>query len=206
MRIIANIRGCNGSGKSSIPMSMLDDPDMFVIYKPYKGRDKGIATVFPNYGWIALGTYFNKTGGLDGFPNKAFTEKVFWYILKHYPEYNILLKGAVASTYYGPYIEMFKAAQQKYPSHRIWVCSLIPSYKICLKRVLHRNGGKPINEQRLLHRYNYVVSSHQKFVDAGIHAFTWDNKGAKKKQVKLIAQLEQRILDEELLLDDELPF
>ena len=64
-RILVNIRGCNGAGKSTIPMSMMSDPKMFVQELKYSdGKRMGSFTVFPSYGWIALGTYFNKTGGL----------------------------------------------------------------------------------------------------------------------------------------------
>ena len=28
MKFLINIRGCNGSGKSTIPLSMMDDPDL----------------------------------------------------------------------------------------------------------------------------------------------------------------------------------
>ena len=82
MPIIVNLRGTNGSGKSSIPMSMLDDPEMYVVEKPYKGKLRKIATVFPSYGWIAMGTYFNKTGGIDTFPDVTLMRKSFWYLLK----------------------------------------------------------------------------------------------------------------------------
>ena len=45
-RLVLNIRGTNGSGKSTIPMSMLDDPDMYVITKPYQGKPTKLQQFF----------------------------------------------------------------------------------------------------------------------------------------------------------------
>ena len=86
-RTILNIRGTNGSGKSSIILSMMDDPKKYLIEKSYKGKMYKIATVFPSFGWVALGAYEEgrKCGGLDTMPNNELTKKAFWYVLKKIP-------------------------------------------------------------------------------------------------------------------------
>lgn len=196
--MIVNIRGCNGAGKSSIPMSMLDDPKMYVIEKPYNGKPKKIATVFPSYGWVVMGTYFNKTGGLDGFPNTDFTKKVFWYLLKKFPEYNLMLEGVLASTVFSTYAELFKLAKKKYPEHEVYIVSLLPPLNTCLKRIQKRNGGKPIKEDLVESKWRTVQRNVQKFEHSGLTSLIWDNRGAMKKG-KLIHQLEE-------LIDDNYPF
>lgn len=122
-------------------MSMLDDPDMYVVEKNYKGRPKKILTVFPNYGWVTLGTYFNKTGGLDGFPNKELTIKALWYALKKFPEYNVLLEGVIASTIFSTYADLFHEVQDIYPDMKIVIVNLLPPIEACLERIQQRNGG-----------------------------------------------------------------
>ena len=73
-RMLVNIRGCNGSGKSTIPMSMIDDPDMFVQeLLGSDGKKISALTIFPSYGWVALGTYFNKTGASKGIMTVYYT-------------------------------------------------------------------------------------------------------------------------------------
>ena len=62
MRVLVNIRGCNGSGKSTIPMSMKDDPKAFTIKGTVEGKPVTLLTVFPKYNWLALGKYETKTG------------------------------------------------------------------------------------------------------------------------------------------------
>lgn len=196
MSMIVNIRGCNGSGKSSIPMSMLDDPDMYVIEKPYNGKIKKIATVFPSYGWVALGTYFNKTGGLDCFPDTTLTKKAFWYVLRHYPDYNLLLEGVIASTVFSTYAELFKAAKKKYPEREVYIISLLPPIENCLRRIQKRNGGKSIKEELVGSKWQTVQRNVDKFKLEELNSFAWDNRGAKKKgKPKLIHQLEKLIED-----------
>lgn len=163
MKLIINIRGTNGAGKSTIPMSMMVDPDMYVIEKPYKGKPKKIATVFPSYKVIALGSYFNKTGGLDTFPNNELTQNAFWYILKKYPEYDILLEGIIASTIYSTYKDLFKAAEEKYPDRKVLIVNFIPPLEVCLERVQERNGGKPIKEQAVEQKWKTVKRCSEKF-------------------------------------------
>lgn len=191
-RLVVNIRGCNGAGKSSVPMSMMDDPDMYVIKKPYQGKSKDIATVFPNYGWIALGTYFNKTGGLDRFPNTEFTKKVFWYILKKYPDYNIVLEGVISSTVFSTYAELYKAAKQKYPETEFCVVYLMPPVETCIKRIYKRNGGKPIKEELVKSKWTTNQHGLEKFQKVKeVTTTVWDNRGCMNKgKPKLIHQLE----------------
>ena len=59
-------------------MSMLDDPDVYVVEKSYKGKKRKLLTVFPTYGWVALGSYHNKCGGLDGYVDTDMIKKAFF--------------------------------------------------------------------------------------------------------------------------------
>lgn len=179
MKYILNIRGTNGSGKSTIPMSMLDDPDMYVITKPYQGKPTKIATVFPNYGWVVLGTYFNKTGGLDCLKNNGITQKAFWYVLKKYPEYNLLMEGIISSTIFSTYLELFTNAQDRYTDLQVIVLELTTPVKICLDRIQQRNGGKPIKEELVIAKQKTIHRACEKLETAGIEVIRWDNSTQK---------------------------
>lgn len=156
-------------------MSMLDDPDMYVISKPYQGKSHNIATVFPQYGWIALGTYFNKTGGMDRFPNNELTKKAFWYVLKKFPQYNLVMEGIISSTIFSTYEQLFREAEKKYSDVRVVVLRLVPPVEECLKRIQKRNGGKPIKEDLVAAKYKMIERACNKFKTAGIKVLTWDN-------------------------------
>lgn len=191
--LLVNIRGTNGSGKSTIPISMKDDPDTYEIVKPYKGKPKKIITVFPNYNWVALGDYSNPTGGLDKFPNKAFIEKVLRYALKKFPEYNILMEGILPATTYSTYAQMFREVQKEYNVQPI-VYYLMPPVEICIDRIKQRNGGKAFKEQLVREKYRMMERGIEKFKKAGeFPVIVVDNSNMDKTLVRsqFFAELEE---------------
>lgn len=170
-----NVRGCNGSGKSTIPLSMMSDPEMYVVEKPYKGKDRKLLTIFPTYGWVALGSYHNKCGGLDGYVDTDMVKKGFWYALKKYPDYNIIMEGVIPSTVYSTYEQLFLEAMEKYPKRRVVVLNLLPPVEECLKRIQARNGGNPIKDELVTSKWSTVSKNASKFSSAGILSLEWDN-------------------------------
>ena len=201
MKYLINIRGCNGSGKSTIPLSMKDDPQMFVVEKPYKGKQRKLLTIFPTYGWIALGSYHNKCGGLDGYADTDMIKKGLWYALKHYPEYHILMEGVIPSTVYSTYERLFLEVQQAYPERKVIVMNLLPPVEECLKRIQKRNGGKPIKEDLVRSKWSTVAKNADKFAEAGILSLKWDNsqlwpKYADMPMIRLMTRFIRKELSE----------
>lgn len=195
-RLLVNIRGCNGAGKSTIPMSMMDDPEMKVISKTYNGKSKNILTVFPTYGWVALGTYFIKTGGLDGFPDKNLTRKSLIYAIEHFPEYNILMEGVISSTIFSTYLELFKNIEEKY-NIKVAIINFLPPFEVCLERIYQRNGGKPIKEEGVLSKWNTVNRNADKFKAQGLLSIKVDNSHtSKENMLKKFNQMIDRIQKE----------
>lgn len=168
-RVLVNIRGCNGSGKSTIPMSMMDDPLMYVhtIFDSNK-KKIGAITVFPSYNWVALGTYFNKTGGMDNIRSTEAKKLTLREALDSFPAYNILMEGVIISTVRQTYVNLFKEIEAYYgKSIKIIVLSLIPPLEICLDHVYQRNGGKPINEPRLQSKWFSIERNVKAFSESG---------------------------------------
>lgn len=183
MRLLVNIRGTNGSGKSTIPISMKDDPDMYIVVRPYKGKPKKILTVFPTYGWVALGDYSNPTGGLDKFPNKAFTEKVLRYSLRKFPDSNVIMEGILAATTYSTYAHLFKEVQEEFDVQPV-IYYLMPPVETCIERIKQRNGGKPFKEELVYAKYRMMQRGIKKFQQAGdFPVFVVDNSSFGKKDV-----------------------
>ena len=126
--MIVNIRGCNGSGKSTIPMSMMElDPEFEVIKLGVGKTGKPCSpalTVFHKLKWVALGTYFNKTGGMDTYANNADTKKALEYALEHYPDYDIVMEGVIASTIKSTYAELFQKLEEE--GHQVLIMAFVP--------------------------------------------------------------------------------
>lgn len=192
MRLLVNIRGTNGSGKSTIPISMKDDPDMYEVIRPYKGKPKKILTVFPNYGWVALGAYNIQVGGCDAFPNKDFIKKVLVYALKKFPEYNVLMEGILIATTYSTYAELFAEMQETYGVQPV-IYYLMPPVETCIARIKKRNGGKPFKEELVHAKYGMMQRGIEKFKNAGeFPVVAVDNSNVDKTLVRdqFFAELE----------------
>lgn len=168
--MIVNIRGCNGAGKSTIPMSMMGvDPDFEVVKLGVSKAGKPCApaiTIFHKIGWIALGTYFNKTGGMDTFKNNAETMLALNYALEHYPDYDIVMEGVIASTIKSTYAERFQKLEAE--GHQVLILAFLPPIDVCLERIQSRNGGKPIDEELVASKWRSVYSGVAYFRDAGL--------------------------------------
>lgn len=184
MRLLVNIRGTNGSGKSTIPVLMKkNDPDTYEVIKPHHGKARKILTVYPNYGWIALGSYDYQVGGLDRFPNKAFTEKVLRYALTKYKNYNILMEGILAATTYSTYAQLFREIETEFTIQPV-IYYLMPPVETCVKRIKKRNGGKPFKEELVYAKYNMMKRGIEKFERAKeFPVFVVDNSGMNKSSV-----------------------
>lgn len=172
MRMLVNLRGCNGAGKSTIPMSMMDDPEMYVHeILGSDGKRISAITVFPTYGWVALGTYFNKTGGMDTLRNNETTRMTLYAALDGFPEYNVLMEGIMASTIRSTYIDLFHEVEEYYRNRgenlKVLIVSLLPPVEVALSRVYSRNGGKPINEEAVRGKWETVARNVSAFAEAG---------------------------------------
>lgn len=167
--MLVNIRGCNGAGKSTIPMSMMDDPEMYVHeIRGSDGKRMSAITVFPTYGWVALGTYFNKTGGMDTLRDNWTTRMTLYAALDGFPEYNVLMEGIMASTIRSTYIDLFQEVQEYYGDDlTIMVLSLLPPVEVAISRVYSRNGGKSINEEAVRGKWETVARNVAAFEEAG---------------------------------------
>ena len=184
--MLVNVRGCNGAGKSTIPISMMDDPNMYVHeIVGSDGKKISAITVFPSYGWVALGTYFNKTGGLDTLKNNAVTKLTLFAALDGFPEYDVLMEGIMASTIRSTYIDLFHEVEDYYGKKRlkVIVVSLLPPVDVALSRVYERNGGKPINEAAVAGKWNTVARNVAEFANAGFTSIKVNSAKVKKKSM-----------------------
>lgn len=186
MRVLVNIRGCNGAGKSTIPMSMMDDPAMYVHeIRGSDGKRISAITVFPTYGWVALGTYFNKTGGMDTLRDNWTTRMTLYAALDGFPEYNVLMEGIMASTIRSTYIDLFHEVEEYYDDLKVLVISLLPPVEVAISRVYSRNGGKPIQEDAVRGKWETVARNVSAFREAGFTSVRADSsKVPKDKMLK----------------------
>ena len=183
-QVLVNIRGCNGSGKSTIPLQMLkNDPDVCVETLYASNGEKIVSfTVFPNYEWVALGTYFNKTGGLDTIRCIDHTKLALTAALSLYPDYDILMEGILCSTTFSSYAQIFHEVEQKY-DRKVIILSLMPPVEEAIRRVYKRNGGKPVKDELIRAKWGMVYRSHEKFQADGFCTVKADSSRVPKSHM-----------------------
>lgn len=181
-RVIVNIRGCNGAGKSTIPMSMMNDEKMFVQEYEWNGKKKGMLTVFPSYGWVALGTYFNKTGGCDILSTKEMTEFALMRAVEDFPEFDIILEGIILSTVFSTYGEFFQSLEEEF-DRKVIIMTLTTPAELCIERIYKRNGGKGFNEQLVRDKRGMVMRSHEKYKALGLKTIKIDPSNTPKDKL-----------------------
>lgn len=180
--MIVNIRGCNGAGKSTIPMAMMRlDPDYEIIKLGVSKTGKPCnpaLTIFHKLKWVALGTYLSKTGGMDTYSTQQDTRNALQYALEHYPDYDIVMEGVIASTIKSTYAELFKSLEAQ--GHQVLIMAFVPPLDVCLERIQWRNGGKTIKEDLVASKWRSVNSGVKYFRDEGLTALRIDTSKCTK--------------------------
>lgn len=179
---LINIRGCNGAGKSTIPLLMLEtDVNAFELIWRLGAKDQVFGTVFPSYNTIALGKYRTNCGGLDTVKDTATIKtsvKIAWKL-----GYNILMEGVLASTVFQTYADLFEEMNNTQAYQReIIIFNIVPSLETCLSRVKKRNGDKPIKEQLIQDKWKVVNRNADKFLKAGFNSLRVTNEGISREE------------------------
>lgn len=184
LRVLVNIRGCNGVGKSTpIHLMKETDPDWWVLdNKDWK------LSIFPKYKWVALGSYHNKTGGMDGIANKIFKQEALAYAWENYPKFDVVMEGVLDSTIRSTYIDLFKYYQERVGQglinpRKIIVLNFIPPLEVAIQRVYERNGGKPVKEEQIESKWKTVERNVQFFRDAGICTLKYDTSKIAREEM-----------------------
>lgn len=184
--LLVNIRGCNGAGKSTIPLMMLQtDPYTFEVTWKYDGKERVVATVFPKYQFLAIGKYQTKCGGLDSLKSTQETKDAvdtLWNC-----KFHILMEGVLASTVYGTYVDLFQSISKRYapldlPLRQVVMFNIVPPLEVCLERIQQRNGGKPIKSELVENKRKTVLRNHQHFLDAGLRSIVVSNETVSKDE------------------------
>lgn len=169
-RVLVNIRGTNGAGKTSLVKSLITENTEKISL-----NDKIIATRFPEYNLIAVGDYSNEKiiGGLDELKTQTQYFQILNYLCKNYSE-NILMEGIIASTVYSTYYKEFIKIWSKYNIKPI-ILFLFPKLPTCLNRIKQRNHSKKFKSELVRDKYKMIINNYKKFKKTGIPCYTYDN-------------------------------
>lgn len=164
-----NIRGANGSGKSTFPIQMLLTDDKSYILTE-DGKD--VATVFPSYYMVAIGKYYIRTGGMDSgeYHDKSYGR----YMLDKLWNcgYNILFEGMTVSSSYDFWRDTLLELEEKYPNvRRVMIMNLVMPLEKLEERIKIRNGGKEIKMKYVKGKQSTVQRNIKKFEADGFNSW-----------------------------------
>jgi predicted ABC-type ATPase len=155
MSYFINVRGCNGSGKTTVVRSLLAAAldvkvESFDVpsHKPIPvtvATLKAPPAVCRNVKIAIIGDY-TKDGctGLDRIKTQAASKYVIEKAADIPDVEVVVFEGVLVSTIYGPWLEW----SRKMGSRMLWAFLDTPIEE-CLARIQNRNGGKPIKEEQV---------------------------------------------------------
>jgi hypothetical protein len=141
-KVYLRILGSNGAGKSAFGRALrASDPEAFsFIGEDGKTR---LGTVFPNFGWAAVGYYTGRGGGADRLDKKEWIFESLFRLAG--TTLHIFIEGMTVTNARERYWEADLAFAQNFGRKALLV-HLDYSLEECLRRIYARNGGKKIEE------------------------------------------------------------
>lgn len=172
---LVNIRGANGTGKSTVPLliTFLDPDLVFVVNED----NKEILTYSPQYHLTMMGRYYTKTGGLDIslYQDKYYIAEVLTKVW-HDTNSNILMEGIVVSSSYGFYADLFRELVGVDDKRDVMIMNLVMELDDLEKRIMARNGGKQIKMHYVKGKQDTVKRNIPKFEEDGFNSWTTNNR------------------------------
>lgn len=177
-----NIRGCNGSGKSTVVSEMKKHDESIEVRDTLNGKSTIVLTLFPNFRFVCIGSYSGDRlcGGCDTLSNfepeyngmndfyEKFLEKI-WNL-----DYNIIMEGVIISTINTAYADLFKKLSKKGTREVIPYFITTPA-DVCISRVLSRNNGKDVNEDYIRSKHKSTQKGIRIFKERNLHVVECDN-------------------------------
>jgi predicted ABC-type ATPase len=165
-KMCVNIKGTNGSGKSTIPIYMIKH-DNDVVYLVTKSTDrKPVATYCKGFDTVILGAYLAGTncGGCDYLTDTQQAKFVLSRLWKK--DVHILYEGVIVGDIKSTFYEVMLAFNQIH-ERDLSFCFMGTRFKECLKRIQRRNGGKPIKEELVRSKYKNATTHLRYYLEQG---------------------------------------
>jgi hypothetical protein len=162
--LVINLKGCNGSGKSTVPIRLIDMDKQRVYVTTSKDDKKPVATYLPQSRLIIFGMYLSKCGGCDALAGPWKVQELlkdFWT-----KDVHILFEGVIVGDIKSTFYDLMKAFCAIRP-RECHFCFMGTKFKECLRRIQVRNGGRDINEDMVKAKYQNSLKQLIYYADQG---------------------------------------
>ena len=179
--MIINIRGTNGSGKTTIVKKFLKFPnnELFGALGVKRPEAYKVSIGKSARPLFVIGSYQSATGGMDALPLSA--DEQVGLLIKYHRQGHILFEGVVMSTYYGA-VGDWLAAHRK----EALVVFLNTPLKVCLASIATRSGDAA-RTKNVESKIKSIESAHRRMIEAGIPTITVSRDEAFEKIKECIA-------------------
>ncbi len=157
---IFNIRGTNGSGKTTIVRKLIEECKTPIVKRDcYNPEGKKVGE-WSKIGWNAvIGKYSTTCGGCDTIKTQADAKRLITIAAS--ASKNVIFEGILISTIYQPWSDF---------AHEVggmtWLYLDTP-LETCLANIYKRNGGKKINEELVINKYASIKRTAAKAAQDG---------------------------------------
>lgn len=164
MRLILNIRGNSGSGKSTIAHQLMESFPTEKLDIDAKGRPNNYMVQLSRYRKLfIIGRYETQCGGCD---QVGSSEEVMRRVEHYQTQGNVLYEGLLLSTTYGA-----MGLWSKQWGKRMVYAFLDTPLEVCLRRVEARRetagNTKPFNPDNTIKRHKAVASAKVRIIKEG---------------------------------------
>lgn len=164
-KLAIQLKGCNGSGKSTIPLEILHHEKTRTCYlTASQGDKKPVATFCAPYNLAVLGVYLTACGGCDSLSDTQVVKFVLSRLWKR--NCHILFEGVIVGDIKSTFYDMMKAFNEVHHRH-ISFCFMGTKLSECLRRIQGRNGGKPIKEDLVRGKYKNSTTHLKYYLEQG---------------------------------------
>lgn len=160
--MIINLRGANGSGKSTVAVELLNkaQPVDLGWYKTKAGKDKAVEGYGSSTGLVTVGKYATDCGGCDGIPTQDLICDAVRKASGLPGAANVIFEGVIVSTIFMRYLELDREMTKL--GHKFIWAFLDTPVEVCLERIYKRNGGKEIKEQLVHDKIKSIKATRHK--------------------------------------------
>jgi hypothetical protein len=156
---ILNLRGCNGSGKSTIARALFQGEDYHEIdlapYHTPKGALRHVAGyLVPSRSLVVVGPYRTDCGGCDAVKTQDLVCESVRMAAVRAP--NVFFEGVIVSTIFQRYYALSREL-----GGMVWAYLDTP-LEVCLARIQARNGGKEIKEYKVAEKLPMIGSTRRR--------------------------------------------
>lgn len=151
-RLCINLKGCNGSGKSTVPMELLASAKTSLYIAAEKGDKKPCGVYVPELRTVIIGLYSPEVncGGCDALGDTQIVKRLLIKLWKR--DVHIIFEGVIVGDIRSTFHELMLKFNEVHKRQTSF-CFMGTKLKTCFRRIQSRNGGKPINEELVRQKY-----------------------------------------------------